>query len=60
MEPYFADLYANDLHIDSIASPLIGTGNPLFGNELPYDLDGISRNGRIDIGAYQFIASEQP
>ena len=55
MEPYFADLYANDMHIDSIASPIIGTGNPLFGNELPYDLDGVSRNGRVDIGAYQYI-----
>ena len=55
MEAYFADIHANDMHIDSIASPVIGTGNPLFGNELPYDLDGVSRNGRIDIGAYQFI-----
>ena len=55
MEPYFADMYANDMHIDSIASPVIGTGNPLFGNELPYDLDGVSRNGRVDIGAYQYI-----
>ena len=55
MEPYFADLYANDLHIDSIASPVIGTANPSFGGELPYDLDGVSRLGRIDIGAYQFI-----
>lgn len=55
LEPYFANIYTNDLHIDSIASPVIGTGNPLFGNELPYDLDGVTRNGRVDIGAYQFI-----
>ena len=55
MEPYFADIYTNDTHIDSIASPIIGTGNPLFGNELPFDLDGVSRSGRVDIGAYQFL-----
>lgn len=55
LEPYFANINTNDLHIDSIASPVIGTGNPLFGNELPYDLDGVTRNGRVDIGAYQFI-----
>ena len=55
MEPYFADIYTNDTHIDSIASPVIGTANPLFGSELPYDLDGVSRLGRIDIGAYQYL-----
>lgn len=54
-EPYFADIRHNDLHIDSIASPVIGTGSPLFGNEMPYDLDGVSRVGAPDMGAYQFI-----
>jgi len=54
LEPYFVD-ELSDYHIDSIASPVIGTGNPLFGNELPYDLDGVSRIGAPDIGAYQFI-----
>ncbi len=55
LEPYFADYQRNDLHIDSIASPVIGTGNPLFGNEMPYDLDGVSRIGAPDMGAYQFV-----
>ena len=55
LDPCFADYRNNDLHIDSIASPVIGTGNPLFGSELPFDLDGFPRNGRVDIGAYQFI-----
>ena len=55
LEPYFANVYTNDMHIDSIASPAIGTGNPLTGSFLPLDLDGVSRNGRVDIGAYQFI-----
>jgi hypothetical protein len=54
MEPYFADFKGN-FHIDSIASSVIGTGNPIFGNEVPYDLDGVSRAGMPDIGAYQYI-----
>ena len=53
LEPYFVD-ELRDYHIDSIASPVIGTGNPLFGNEVPYDLDGVLRVGAPDIGAYQF------
>ena len=54
LEPYFANT-RNDFHIDSISSPVIGTGNPLFGNELPFDLDGVSRIGAPDMGAYQFV-----
>ena len=54
LEPYFID-EQRDFHIDSIASPVIGTGNPLFGNEIPYDLDGVLRVGAPDIGAYQFV-----
>ena len=53
LEPYFVD-ELRDYHIDSITSPVIGTGNPLFGNEVPYDLDGVLRVGAPDIGAYQF------
>ena len=53
LEPYFVN-ELRDYHIDSIASPVIGTGNPLFGNEVPYDLDGVLRVGAPDIGAYQF------
>ena len=55
LDPFFADPANNDLHIDSIASPVIGTGNPIFGNEVPYDLDGVSRVGAPDMGAFQFI-----
>ena len=53
LEPYFVD-ELRDYHIDSIASPVIGMGNPLFGNEVPYDLDGVLRVGAPDIGAYQY------
>ena len=54
LDPYFVDTRRNDLHIDSIASPVIGVGNPLFGNEVPYDLDGVSRIGSPDLGAFQY------
>ena len=55
LEPCFANAMKPDCHLDSIASPAIGTGNPLFGNEVPYDLDGISRIGAPDMGAYQYV-----
>ncbi len=54
LDPFFADQMKPDCHIDSIASPVIGMGNPLFGNEMPYDLDGVSRIGTPDLGAYQY------
>ena len=55
LDPFFVDQMKPDCHIDSIASPVIGTGNPLFGNEVPFDLDGVSRVGAPDIGAFQFV-----
>jgi hypothetical protein len=55
LDPMFVDPILPNCHIDSISSPVIGIGNPLFGNELPYDLDGVSRVGTPDLGAYQFI-----
>ncbi len=55
LDPCFADAMKPDCHLDSIASPAIGTGNPLFGNEVPNDLDGVSRIGAPDIGAFQYV-----
>ncbi len=55
LEPCFANPLKPDCHLDSIASPAIGTGNPLFGNEVPSDLDGVSRVGAPDMGAYQYV-----
>ncbi|MCR5659680.1 MAG: hypothetical protein K6G25_10210 [Bacteroidales bacterium] len=55
LDPCFADPMKPDCHIDSIASPVIGMGNPLFGNEVPLDLDGVSRVGVPDMGAYQYV-----
>ena len=55
LDPLFANPIKPDCHIDSIASPVIGMGNPLFGNEVQIDLDGVSRVGAPDMGAYQFV-----
>ena len=55
LDPFFANPIKPDCHIDSIASPVIGMGNPLFGNEVPNDLDGNSRVGAPDLGAYQYV-----
>ncbi len=55
LDPMFADPMKPDCHIDSLASPVIGMGNPLIGNQVPYDLDGVSRVGAPDMGAYQFV-----
>jgi hypothetical protein len=55
LDPCFANVTKPDCHLDSIASPAIGMGNPLFGNEVPYDLDGVSRIGAPDLGAYQYV-----
>lgn len=52
-DPLFANVSANDFHIDSLASPVIGAGNPTYAHEVPFDLDGVSRLGIPDIGAYQ-------
>ncbi|MGP1447387.1 MAG: hypothetical protein ACTTKO_07680 [Candidatus Limimorpha sp.] len=52
-DPLFVDYNAFDYHIDGISSPAIGVGNPIFGMELPFDLDGVSRGGIPDLGAYQ-------
>jgi len=54
-DPYFANYWNNDYHLDSISSAAIGTGNPMFGNEVPYDLDGVSRIGAPDLGAFQYV-----
>ena len=55
LDPMFADPMMPDCHLDSLASPVIGMGNPLIGNQVPYDLDGVSRVGAPDMGAYQFV-----
>lgn len=53
-DPMFADYSRNDHHLDSITSAAIGIGSPAFGDEVPYDFDGVSRAGIPDVGAYQY------
>lgn len=53
-DPMFADYSRNDHHLDSITSAAIGIGSPAFGDEVPYDFDGVSRVGIPDVGAYQY------
>lgn len=55
LDPCFADYRINDMHINNIASPAIGTGNPMICNELPFDLDGVARFNTPDMGAYQYV-----
>ncbi len=57
LDPLFANPSQSDCHLDDIASPVIGMGNPIFSNEVPYDLDGLSRVGAPDMGAYQYVGN---
>lgn len=53
-EPMFKDVNAFDFHLGDMASPAVGTGNPASAAEVPTDLDGVSRVGTPDMGAYQY------
>ena len=51
--PLFVDYRAFDYHLSDILSPAVGAGSPVVGAQVPYDLDGKSRTGAPDLGAYQ-------
>ena len=53
-DPLFVDVNAFDFHLGDMASPAVGTGNPATAAEVPTDLDGNSRLGTPDMGAYQY------
>ncbi len=59
-DPLFAGIEQNDYHPDTL-SPVIGAGSPdvintsPYLNILQYDLDGNSRSGNPDLGAYEFV-----
>ena len=53
-DPLFVDYRSFDMHLGDILSPAIGTGNPIIGAQVPYDLEGKSRTGAPDLGAYQY------
>ena len=52
-DPMFVDYRSYDLHLSDILSPAVGAGSPAIGASVPYDLDGNSRLGTPDLGAYQ-------
>ena len=54
-DPLFVDYRNFDLHLSDILSPAVGLGSPVIGARVPYDLDGNSRTGTPDAGAYQFF-----
>lgn len=55
-EPLFADEQAYDFRIDTVASPLVGRGNPVHVTGVAVlDLAGNQRNIPPSIGAYEFL-----
>ena len=54
-DPMFVDYRSYDLHLSDMLSPAVGTGSPIIATEVPYDLEGKSRVGTPDLGAYQLI-----
>ncbi len=53
-DPLFKEYEAFNFRPDTL-SPVIGKGAASYGTEVPLDLDGVSRNTSIDLGAYQFV-----
>ena len=53
-DPLFVDYRTFDMHLGDVLSPAVGTGNPIIGAQVPNDLEGKSRTGAPDLGAYQY------
>jgi hypothetical protein len=56
-DPLFIDPAVNNLQPDSL-SPVIGAGSPEIANTVPFDINGIDRTQRPDIGAYQWTPTQ--
>ncbi|HPE42841.1 MAG TPA: hypothetical protein PKV88_02075, partial [Bacteroidales bacterium] len=56
--PLFKD-YENFNYRPDTLSPVIGKGKPEFAQEVPFDLDGVSRTESPDLGAYQFVPANR-
>ena len=52
-DPLFVEPRNHDFHLSDALSPAVGTGSPVIGAQVPLDLDGHSRLGTPDLGAYQ-------
>ncbi len=57
-DPLFRDYENFDYEPDSL-SPALGAGKPEIAAELPYDLKGVDRINRPDLGALQFVTRLQ-
>lgn len=53
-DPLFKDYEGFNYSPDTL-SPVIGKGNIDFANEVPFDLNNVSRLPNPDMGAYQFV-----
>ena len=53
-DPLFVDYRNFDMHLSDVLSPAVGTGDPVIGAQIPYDMEGKSRVSTPDMGAYQF------
>ena len=54
-DPLFVKPSDYDYHLSDALSPAVGSGSPVIGAQVPYDLEGKSRLGIPDMGAYQFF-----
>ncbi len=55
-DPLFFNTSENDYRLLE-GSPAIGAGDPAISEDIPYDILGVSRLKRSDIGAYQYCES---
>ena len=56
-DPEFKFPFDNDLRLDE-DSEARGIGNPIFAGQVPFDILGNGRTMITDLGAYQFVPSE--
>jgi len=57
-DPLFVNPTENDYRIDTL-SPAIGYGDVNIANDIPFDLEGISRLPSPDLGVYQFVPGQE-
>ncbi len=53
-DPLFRNIDSADYHLDTL-SPVIGKGDLNIAAPVPFDLDGVNRLPKPDLGAYQFV-----
>jgi len=56
-DPSFKLPFENDLRLNE-NSEAIGIGNSIFAGQVPFDILGIGRTMTTDLGAYQFVPSD--